>query len=659
MSDVPDQDPRSVAGGRFLVDVTKKLPDAGGGIAAFAATGRRLDAAPMMALRVRRDAPARARALQSLASGIDGLLTPIAHGIGPPIDGQSAWYVICQAPSGPPLSSGLRPWPEASLIELVLRPIAQMLEQLQVRGMTHRGIRPNNVFHGQPNRPVTLGAAWAAPPAMHQPAVYETPYSALCHPAGRGDGRIADDVYALGVLLVTLALGRDPMAGLDDKTILYRKLELGDFPAIMSGERLTPLLTDLVRGMLAEDPEHRPTPALLRDPASARGRRVAARPAPRAPRPFKIGETAVWNNRTLAMAMALDPSEAVTAIQGGTAMYWLRRGLGDATLAVKLEELVRQHALDVSTDKETSAAMLVMRAVMDADVLMPLCWRGLMIFPEGLGPALAVALESEPETRRNLHEIVNLEVQGIWAGMRDERTPAGPQRLEARQRRAVMQIRGPAGGLPRLAYTLNPLIPCASALLGDHWIANIGDLAVALDAVAAASRDADLFEPQILAFIGARSERSLDQEVQGFSSDGDGTVRPLAALRLLSELQQRYHSAPMKGLTAWIALRVQPLVERWQNRQRRAAVDEQLKALAALGFLRPILTLLRDQTGQAADTEGLRVARAELEHMDAQLRGIAEGDGGRAAFAARLGQEIAAGIGLAVIALTLFLAAIG
>ena len=115
----------------------------------------------------------------------------------------------------------------------------------------------------------------------------------------------------------------------------------------------------------------------------------------------------VWNNRTLALAMALDPVEALTAIQGGTLMYWLRRGLGDSGLAVKLEELVRQHALDVSTDKETAQAMLVMRAIADADVSMPVCWRGLAIFPDGLGTALATALETEPELQHKLYEIVN------------------------------------------------------------------------------------------------------------------------------------------------------------------------------------------------------------------------------------------------------------
>jgi hypothetical protein len=252
---------------------------------------------------------------------------------------------------------------EPALIELVLRPIALVLEQLQNRGLTHRAIRPNNVFHAAPNRPVTIGAAWAAPPAMHQPAVCESPYTALCHPSARGDGRIADDVYALGVLLVTMALGRTALDGLDDQTIMFRKFEQGDFAAITGNERLPPILGDIVRGMLAEDPDHRPSPALLRDPVAARGRRVSARPPPRAQRPMNFGTMTVWNNRALALAMALDPDEALTAIQSGTLMYWLRRGLGDSILAVRLEELVRQQALDAAADKAVAGATLVMRAI--------------------------------------------------------------------------------------------------------------------------------------------------------------------------------------------------------------------------------------------------------------------------------------------------------
>jgi hypothetical protein len=463
--------------------------------------------------------------------------------------------------------------------------------------------------------------------------------------------------------LLTLALGRNPLDGIDHAAILHRKLELGDFMALTAGERLPPMLSDIIRGTLADDPEHRPTPALLRDPVAARGRRVTGRPPPRAQRPFKIGSTTVWNERALATAMALDPAEALTAIQSGTLMYWLRRGLGDSNLAVKLEELVRQNAMDLSTDKEMANAMLVMRAIADADVFMPLCWRGLAMFPDGLGPALAAAImtgrEGEPDLQRKLTELVLAEAQGAWASMREDRMPAAPQRLEARQRRAILQIRGPAGGLPRLAYTLNPLIPCGSPLLDGRWIANIVDLALALDAVAAASPNAEILDAHIAAFIGARSERALDQEVKALADEGDATDRAYNTLRLFSELQSRYHPAPLKGLTAWVAARAQPLIERWRNRERRASVEERLKALMPLGHLRPIMVLLVDHDGHAADSEGMRAAMDDLANLDATLRGIAEGAGRRAAVAARFGQEIAAGLGLAAIATTLILAAVG
>lgn len=669
MSDRPERDLRGLVAGEYLVDVTKRLPDASGGIPAYATTSRNRDRELLMALRVDRDAPARPRHLTALNARIEGLLCPVAQGIGPPINGEPAWYVICQAPAGPSVATDLRPWPESMLIEHVLRPVAYVLEQLQTRGLTHRGIRPNNVFHGQANSPAILGAAWAAPPGMHQPAVFETAYTALCHPSARGDGRIADDVYALGILLVTLALGRPPMDGLDGGTIIYRKLELGDFAAVTGGERLPPILTDLVRNMLAEDPEHRPPPTLLRDPVGARGRRVAGRPASRAQRLFKVGPCTVWNSRTLALAMAISPDEAFAVIQNGTLAYWLRRALGDSGLAVKLEELFRQHLLDLSSAKATANAVLIMRAVMEADVFMPLCWRGLAMFPDGLGPALTVAAthrtpseaQVEPELHRKLQEIVLNDAQAMWATMREDRVPVAPQRQEARQRRAILQIKGPTGGLPRLAYTLNPLIPCASKMLDGRWISSVGELVPALDAIAAATPDVELLEPHIAAFIGARSERWLDDEVKRLAnaSGGDSTELAVATLRLLSGLQNRYHPTPLKGLASWVAIRAQPLVDRWNNRERRAAVAEKLKALAALGFLQPILNLLEDPPGHAIDSDGLRMAIADLGRLDAELRDIAESGRRRSAIASWWGQEVAAGIGLAAIAITLILAALG
>ena len=129
-------------GGHYLVDAARPLPEAGGGLPAFAASDRRgTNRATLMALRVARHAPVRARALQTLTSGIDNLLTPLAHGLGPSPDNEAAYYVVCPLPPGQPLSASLRPWPEAVLIEQVLRPFAAVLEELRDPGRARVGVR--------------------------------------------------------------------------------------------------------------------------------------------------------------------------------------------------------------------------------------------------------------------------------------------------------------------------------------------------------------------------------------------------------------------------------------------------------------------------------------------------------------------------------------
>ncbi|HEX5325108.1 MAG TPA: hypothetical protein VFW75_00430, partial [Acetobacteraceae bacterium] len=285
--------------GRYVVDPARPLTGAGGGLPAFAAADLAgQTAAALMAVQVERRRPPRALALQALETPIEGVLAPLAHGPAPAPGGAPGYYLIAPAPPGPPLAARLRPWPEHELLEQVLRPAARSLDRLARLGVTHRAIRPDNVFLGGPGG-VVLGMAWAAPAALHQPAIAEPPYVIQSLPEGRGDGSIADDVYALGVLLLTLARGQAPLAGLDDATILRCKLERGSFAALAGDARLPPVIADLVRAMLAEDPEHRPSPALLTEPSAARARKVAARPPRQAQRAMQIAGHPVANARLL------------------------------------------------------------------------------------------------------------------------------------------------------------------------------------------------------------------------------------------------------------------------------------------------------------------------------------------------------------------------
>ncbi|MDE2517452.1 MAG: hypothetical protein KGL12_15605, partial [Rhodospirillales bacterium] len=385
-------------------------------------------------------------------------------------------------------------------------------------------------------------------------------------------------------------------------------------------------------------------------------RRVAARPARRAQRPLEIGGIGVSDARSLGYAMAVQPAAAVPALRGGALVAWLRRGLGDAGLAVRVEELIRQRAADPG-DEMQADAQLAARAIALIDPLAPLCWQGTAFWPDGFGPLLAACLGEEGEMTQKLGRIVGTEAIGGWAGLRAERCDAPALRLEARQWRGLAQTRGAAGGLRRLTYQLNPMLGCASARLAGRMVMRIGDLAAALEA-AAANRPDRLLDADILAFLAAGSEHGLQGLVTGPLSE-DGAEGLAAQFRLLARLQERTHPAALPALAAWFVARAAPLLERWQNRAERAARAEKLAALAPGGMLAPMLALLDDGPALRADAMAAQAAGQRIAALAAEIARIEGGGAARAQLALRFGQEVAAGGAMLALAGSLLLAAFG
>lgn len=642
----------------ITVDPARPLPGAGGSLPACAATDRRATGPGLMALAVPPGLAPRARPLADLpGKPIESLLLPLGLATAPgPTPGTRAQYVICRAPPGPALAETPGPWTEATLLDQVLRPAAGALAALAALGLTHRGIRPDNVFRAGPGQPVTLGAAWAAPPAMHQPAIAEPPYVAMCLPEGRGDGHPADDVYALGVLLLCLALGEAPLAGLPTDAVIRAKLAHGSFEALTAGRRLPALLSDLLRGMLAEDPEHRPPAALLADPLAARARRLAARPPRRAAHGLRVGVEPVGDARSLAYAIATAPEAGLRALRSGGADLWLRRELGDSALAMRLEDQLHLRALSPAEASPAGEALLLARAVAILDPLAPLTWQGLALWPDGLGPALAAA---PPDRQRVLGAMLAAEAVAAWGEARAQREDPLPRRAEARLWRGYLTQPGAGGGMRRLIYELNPLLPCASPAVAGQAVAQLGALPAALEAVAAApSRSAaGPVDREMLAFITARQELGAAPPPETLGADGAPT--PETQLELLARLQARLHPTPLPALAGWLAALAAPRPSEWRNPARRAALAAQLDQLATAGFLAPMLAALRDPHALAADATGYAAASAECAQLDAALAALAAGGAGRAAAARRLGQELAVGLGIAALTTVLGMALFG
>jgi len=636
------------------------LPDCGRGHQCYGALDRKDRDLGLMAIAVEPNTQARTVIITSLiAVPIEGVLNPVAHGGYSGPGHAPANYVICARPPGPSLAtqsgrtSGggrLALMSDLELIECVLRPAARTLDALAQRRLTHRAIRPDNLFSAARGQPAVLGAAWAGPPAALQPAIYEPPYSAQCHRYGRGGGTIADDIYALGVSLLSLALGEERLTRTGEEQMLRRKLHSGSFAALVEDARLSSALSDLLRGMLAEDPDHRPPPVLLTDPGAARARRVAARPPRRAQRPLMIGGLEAWNARSVAHALAVSPDEGALAIAGGAIDRWLRRMLGDVTLAHRFDAAMTSRDYE-GADGHHAEQLRLARAAAALDPLAPFPWRGVTFWPEALGPMLAAGA---PDIRTRIEEVIATDAVTAWATVRPERCDLNVLLPEMRQIRAWFITRGMAGAMPRVLYGLNHGLPCQSALTGGLLVNRLAEALLALEQTANTpdQRKGLPADPHLISFIAVHSEHRHQQELLGFIKCRPEAL-PIMLLRLFASIQTATAAPPLPHLSAWLAALCVDRIEQWQGKENRGRLAASIKAAAEAGSLRKMLELIEDHEGRAGDRANAEKAAAQVTRIDRELAKISVDGATRKTRATALAHDAAGALALSALSAAL------
>jgi hypothetical protein len=438
------------------------------------------------------------------------------------------------------------------------------------------------------------------------------------------------------------------MANLDNEAVLRWKLDLGSFAALTREASLSSSFADLLRGMLADDPEHRPLPALLLDPGRARSRGVAARRARRGQRALMMNDIAVFDAHMLAFALLADEKKAIQFLRNGLVTQWLRRGLGDAGLAAQIEDLVRGRMADTKPGPQGDR-LLVMHTISTINARMPLCWRGIALWPDALPALLAEGVAGNSDLLAVAEELLVNDIAGTWLATDAPR--ARPEPFDPFQHQHLLQGGGPAG-LLRLFYGLNPLLPCRAPAMGAGWIATMQDLMRFLERAADGAADS-LIDLHISAFIAARGERRIEMQVNGLAGIKDADSFRLGEIALLRDLQARYHPAPMPALAKWVAARLRPDLERLRNKTRREAMQAKLDVLVPAGIVSRLLSLTEDNATRTLDTAGAQRAARELAMIDAELAAIDTDDKPRTARAEGFGQTIAGGIGLSALILTI------
>ena len=512
----------------------------------------------------------------------------------------------------PPGAARFPAWREDRVIREVVTPLIPALRELNSRSLHHRAIRADNLFYADSSRTAAvLGECVSVPPGLSQPVLYEPIDAAIARPAGRGPGRVGDDLYNFGVALVVLLSGGNPVPDLDDEEIIAEKIRAGTYAALVRHLRLSLQMMELLRGLLCDDPKDRWTMKDLE--LWVGGRHLSPKQPtlpPRAARSIEFAGREYWTRLALSHAMGLNWSDAARLISSGDLENWLRRSFGDEESADSIQTL---SAFAGGTPENIDR--LISRALMVLEPTFPIRYRRLSARLEGLPQAFAIEYDDD-ELRPAFEEVLRAKLpQSLLQSQAGPPAEHGPLMKTFDMMSFFVERPLVGQGLERALYESNRPWPCRSPMIARDGVNDLESILPALERVAQrGGASGEPVDSHIAAFCYTH-RKSLSESIMRGLNDRDMAARRLAIIRLLAEVQratgpsQRY-----PALSAWIAGLLPPIIESFHNRFFRIQLGQEVERLAGDGSLVDLQFIVDSLTARSADTNGF--AEARREYMD-------------------------------------------
>jgi hypothetical protein len=655
------QSPPGVLRDRYTVRSNQPIPEfATPNAEAFVTEDKRDPNRQLFALICRPELPPRVNVMRALKGATTmGFIPLVEWGtmLWPPI-GRQCMTVIYERPQGRKLMSNLRTEfkrvDEYDIPRKVVEPMVAAIKELTARGITHRSIRPTNMwFMDDGAERIALGDCVSQPPAFDQPLVFETVESGMANPVARGSGTFSDDLYSLGVTIIFLLLGRNPVAHLDEEHLLKQKIQQGSYNTLVGDERLPLPLVELLRGLLCDDPDQRWDIESLDLWLS--GRRLSplqSRMEKRAARGFPFNGKEYGNCRELAQAMARNWELAIPPVLEGKLELWLRRAVEDVERAGVISEQVRM-ALNSGSDKRAGVDLMLCKVLIILDPTAPIRYKGFNAMPDGFGSALAAVMAQKGDSRL-MAEIILRGVPSLWFEARKSYLPDNSlMEGNFRELKAYLSQTAMGFGLERCLYEMNDSMPCQSQLLGEEYVVELKELLPALNAAAARRPDAKTWpvDRHVAAFMGARARSDIDRNLVQLG-DPEPSKSLMAMLNLFAVFQYRLGPETLPALAAWVGSLVGPVVTAFHSRDKRKELEKEIPKIIRRGSVVELYNLLESTEARNKDEHEFSWAQAQYHAADEEVKRIQTESDERSLEATRIGKQTAAVVGILIALIT-------
>ena len=621
--------PPGVLRDRYTVRSNQPLPDLSMPNAeAYVAEDKKDPNRRLYALICKPDLPPRVNVMRALkgvsSSGLQQLVEwgPMSW---PPI-GHQCMTVVYERPGGQRVMTHLkgevRKIDDFDISRKFIEPALAAIKEMSSRGVTHRAIRPTNLFYQDPaGERLVFGDGATSPAAFDQPLVFEAVESAMCMPTARGSGSYSDDLYSLGVTLAFLLLGRNPVAHLDDDGIMRAKIQMGSYITLLGETRLPLPLVEILRGLLCDDVEQRWDAESLE--MWIQGRRLSplqARAEKRAARAFPFHGKEYFNTRELAAAMAREWDLAIPLVLEGKVELWMRRAVEDKERAAALAEIVR---LAASGGGKSAMDLMLCRVLILLDPKAPIRYKGLVAMPDGFGTALAAQMAKRTDTRL-LAEAMIREVPKLWFEGQGEYQPDNSvMESNFRELRGYLTQTAMGYGLERCLYEMNDAMPCLSSLLGEEYVVELKELLPALELNAANRTDPKQIpcDRHIAAFMGARARSDIDRNLSSLSDPSAG-IALMALMNLMAVFQYRLGPEQLPNLTAWMGFIAKPVVSAYHGREKRKELEKEMPKIIRRGSIVELFQLLDDPNAREKDRHEFGWAQKQYSAAEEEIKQI-------------------------------------
>lgn len=523
---------------------------------------------------------------------------------------------------------------EAFIKHYILLPIIKLLKELEEQNIAHGNLNIDTLFLDEANH-LMVSECVSRLPGYSQDGHYETIDRAMIRPViGKGEPKVSDDYYALGVILVVLLSGHDLFKKLDSEVELLKRVRRGSYNYLIKflDERdLSNEFRDLLVGLLTDKESERWNANKLILWLKGKQYNLITPTIPSdGTRGIMFNGDKYFSIKAIAYSFYVNWSQAKHFLREEYLIKWIEGSIGNQALANDLKRIKKASVVEKRHYQSFDASdELVTRTIIALDPYGPFRMQNLCFSINAIGTLLSTAYHNHQNDQINL--MANIIKNGIISvnistrPFKDENDRASTWTWAIDKCSLYIKNTHFGFGIERCIYELNPGLPCQSPIMNIHYVLSLQEMLLALEAeVINLEPHQSIYDRHVCAYIARSVKLPVEIRLRSLAMFPHlVNHNDLQKLALLVMGVNKIEIDKFPAICGHLIAPLSDILENLHSDQLREEKKQRLELLSREGRLSAILKLMTSKEYYIKDQMGFKNARKKyyaLQHRKMSLK---------------------------------------